>query len=92
MIALLTTAESALAYEDGWMEYIKTHRKPRKNDGFDSYLSAACDAGWVAMNKAQAKKLLLAIGVEKKRVDGTTYLTPDYAKYKQALKEIGLGD
>ncbi len=38
--------------------------------------------------KAQHRKTLLGVGKKVKRMDGTTYLVPDYKKYREALKEI----
>ena len=40
--------------------------------------------------EAQAKKLLLSISKESKRMDGTTYLVPDYTKFREAIKEAGI--
>ena len=37
---------------------------------------------------AQMKKLLLGISKETKKLDGTTYLVPDYSKFKEALEEM----
>ena len=36
----------------------------------------------------QMKKLLLGISKETKKLDGTTYLVPDYSKFKEALEEM----
>jgi len=43
-----------------------------------------------ALLKAQRKKALIGIGKEVKKLDGTTYLIPDYKKYREAVKEMGL--
>ena len=36
---------------------------------------------------AVVRETLISVGKEAKRMDGTIYLIPDYAKYRQALKE-----
>ena len=33
---------------------------------------------------------LKSISKESKRLDGTTYLVPDYTKFREALKELGI--
>ena len=38
----------------------------------------------------QAKKLLLSISKESKKLDGTTYLVPDYTKFREAIKRVGI--
>ena len=40
--------------------------------------------------EAQAKKLLLSISKESKRLDQTTYLVPDYTKFREAIKKVGI--
>ena len=42
------------------------------------------------VSRAQVKKLLLGISKETKKLDQTTYLVPDYTKFKEALEEVGL--
>ena len=42
--------------------------------------------------KAQARKLLEAISRKVEALDGTYYLIPDYAKFKEAVKSIGVDD
>ena len=48
----------------------------------------AKDHFYVMVLKTQMKKLLLGISKETKRLDGTTYLVPDYSKFKEALEEM----
>jgi len=38
--------------------------------------------------KEQLKKALIGIGKVSNRMNGTTYLIPDYIKYREALKEV----
>ena len=44
----------------------------------------------IKVAEAQVKKALISIGKEAKRMDGKTYWVPDYAKYRQAVKEAGI--
>ena len=53
------------------------------------YCQLAVDVGmWAA--REQMKRLLLGISKETKKLDQTTYLVPDYTKFKEALEEVGL--
>jgi len=54
---LLTIPEAALAYEDGWLEYTRLHKAPKRKAALESYRGAAHDAAWNAQNKAQLKKV-----------------------------------
>jgi len=59
-------------------------------DWSNYYEKAGCmenlDVGEIL--QAQAKKLLKAISKEVKAFDGTTYVIPDYQKFKEAIKAL----
>ena len=46
--------------------------------------------GKLVGKKAGIKEALIRVGREARRTDGTTYLVPDYKKYRQALKDEGI--
>ena len=47
-----------------------------------------CSAQCGLTANAQIKKLLLGISKETLKLDETTYLVPDYTKFKEALEEM----
>ena len=59
-----------------------------------AFIDAHPDSAWDSnmafrdMCQGQMKKLLLGISKETKRLDQTTYLVPDYSKFKEALEEM----
>lgn len=60
------------------------------NQLYDPRTFNACKAISQASADYAVKKLLIGIGKEAKRIDGTVYLVPDYAKYKQAMDWWGI--
>lgn len=78
---LLTVDEIDQHLSKGMREWVKESKADATPQAMVRY-----GARYVA--KAQLKKALIGVGKETKRMDGTTYLVPNYHKYREALKEV----
>lgn len=56
--------------------------------GFRYLLEYKEELDWLL--EVQLKKALIGVGKEAQRMDGSTYLVPDYHKYRKALEEAGI--
>ena len=77
---IMSIPKTALIYENGWLEYTRTHKEPKKKVDIDSYFSEAHGAAWVAQNKAQAE-LSFKMGEDKGHEDVRQFIK-DYIDNK----------
>lgn len=63
--------------------------KEAKQEVWTRYRSGHLTAVSIAVEEAK-KEILISIGKEAHRLDKSVYLVPDYHKYREALKEMGV--